>query len=172
MFVQVADPVGSGFVESLARPGGNVTGFANFEGSMGGKWVEALKEIAPTATRALILLHPETVANVVVLGLPTACEAVPLSETLMNGPFEPMARMPLTFCASSSGLIEPGASVDDATNVRGPPAWTEIELCVSESAVPARKRPWFIRLWKTRMRSLMRLSTASAWARARFWSSA
>ena len=72
VFVQVADPVGSGFVDSLARPGGNVTGFANFESTMGGKWVETLKEIAPTTTRALILLHPETVANV---GMARAAEA-------------------------------------------------------------------------------------------------
>lgn len=64
VFVQVADPVGSGFVESLARPGGNITGFANFEASMGGKWLETLKEIAPQVKRALILMHPETAANV------------------------------------------------------------------------------------------------------------
>ena len=64
VFVQVADPVGSGFVESLAHPGGNITGFANFDGSMGGKWVEVLTEIAPTVTRALILLVPETAAHV------------------------------------------------------------------------------------------------------------
>jgi len=43
-----ADPVGAGFIQSLARPGGNVTGFTNFEYSMSGKWVELLKQIAPT----------------------------------------------------------------------------------------------------------------------------
>ena len=47
MFVQVIDPVGSGFVESMARPGGNVTGFTQFEYSLAGKWLELLKEIAP-----------------------------------------------------------------------------------------------------------------------------
>jgi putative ABC transport system substrate-binding protein len=47
VFVLVPDPVGDGFVESLARPGGNLTGLTNFEFSMGGKWVELLKEIAP-----------------------------------------------------------------------------------------------------------------------------
>jgi putative ABC transport system substrate-binding protein len=47
----VADPVGSGFVASLARPGGNVTGFAALEGSLGGKWLELLKEIAPPQLR-------------------------------------------------------------------------------------------------------------------------
>ena len=47
VFVNVTDPVGSGFVASLARPGGNITGFSSFEPLMGGKWVQLLKEIAP-----------------------------------------------------------------------------------------------------------------------------
>jgi putative ABC transport system substrate-binding protein len=64
VFVQVGDPVGSGFVASLARPGGNVTGFMHFEPAMGGKWLEVLKEITPAMTRALILLLPEATANV------------------------------------------------------------------------------------------------------------
>jgi putative tryptophan/tyrosine transport system substrate-binding protein len=51
VFVLVADPVGGGLVDSLARPGGNVTGFMNFEYSLGGKWLELLKEIAPGVTR-------------------------------------------------------------------------------------------------------------------------
>src|SRR6266852_5814134 len=63
VFVSVADPVESGFVESLARPGGNITGFSNFEASMGGKWLEALKQIAPRVTRMLALLQVETAAN-------------------------------------------------------------------------------------------------------------
>jgi putative ABC transport system substrate-binding protein len=63
VFVQVADPVGSGFVQSLSRPGGNVTGFTNFEDSMGGKWLEILKELAPQTTRALIMFHQETAAH-------------------------------------------------------------------------------------------------------------
>jgi putative ABC transport system substrate-binding protein len=64
VFVQVADPVGSGFVDSLARPGGITTGFTNFEPATGGKWVELLKEIAPGVTRAAVLMHMETAANV------------------------------------------------------------------------------------------------------------
>ena len=51
VFAIVADPVGSGFVASLARPGGNATGFVVTEGSLGGKWLELLKEIAPRITR-------------------------------------------------------------------------------------------------------------------------
>jgi putative tryptophan/tyrosine transport system substrate-binding protein len=64
VFVQVGDPVGSGFVASLARPGGSVTGFMHFEPAMGGKWLEMLKEITPAMTRALVLLLPEATANV------------------------------------------------------------------------------------------------------------
>ena len=58
IFVWVADPVGSGFVASLARPGGNVTGFTPLEGSLGGKWVELLKEIAPHVARVTLLFNP------------------------------------------------------------------------------------------------------------------
>jgi putative ABC transport system substrate-binding protein len=55
VFPLLGDPVAAGFVDSLARPGGNVTGFMNFEYSMGGKWLELLKEIAPGVTRAAVL---------------------------------------------------------------------------------------------------------------------
>jgi putative ABC transport system substrate-binding protein len=63
VFVMVADPVGSGFVSNLAHPGGNITGFTNFEPSMGGKWIETLKEIAPQVERIGVLMHPETNAH-------------------------------------------------------------------------------------------------------------
>jgi putative ABC transport system substrate-binding protein len=55
VFCGVADPVGAGFVDSLARPGGNATGFLIFEYSLSGKWLELLKEIAPGVTRAAVL---------------------------------------------------------------------------------------------------------------------
>jgi putative ABC transport system substrate-binding protein len=55
VFTNLADPVGAGIVQSLARPGGNATGFTNFEYSMSGKWVELLKQIAPHVTRAAVL---------------------------------------------------------------------------------------------------------------------
>jgi ABC-type uncharacterized transport system substrate-binding protein len=58
VFVQVTDPVGSGFVASLARPGGNATGFSSSEYGERGKWLEVLKQIAPTVTRAGIIRHP------------------------------------------------------------------------------------------------------------------
>jgi putative ABC transport system substrate-binding protein len=55
VFVQITDPVGAGYVDSLARPGGHVTGFTNFEYGLSAKWLELLKEIAPTLTRAAVL---------------------------------------------------------------------------------------------------------------------
>jgi len=60
IFVIVADPVGSGFVESLPRPGGNATGFTPIVRSLGGKWVELLKEIAPRVGRVSLLFNPPT----------------------------------------------------------------------------------------------------------------
>jgi putative ABC transport system substrate-binding protein len=55
VFTETADPVGAGFVESLARPGGNITGFLSFEYGMGGKWLDLLKQIAPGVTRLAVL---------------------------------------------------------------------------------------------------------------------
>src|SRR5207247_4741007 len=60
VFVGVADPVSQGFVPSLARPGGNITGFSVEEPSMGGKWLELLKELAPRVKRIAIIYNPET----------------------------------------------------------------------------------------------------------------
>jgi putative tryptophan/tyrosine transport system substrate-binding protein len=58
VFVNVTDPVGAGLVDSLAHPGGNITGFMNFEYSLSGKWLELLKEIAPNLTRVAIVKQP------------------------------------------------------------------------------------------------------------------
>src|SRR5262245_3896157 len=60
VFVQVADPVGSGLVVSFSRPGGNITGFTPVEPTMGGKWLEMLKEIAPRVARVASLFNPAT----------------------------------------------------------------------------------------------------------------
>jgi putative tryptophan/tyrosine transport system substrate-binding protein len=60
VFVNVADPIGSGFVASLARPGGNLTGFTTDNSALGGKWVELLKEIAPRTVRVTLMFNPTT----------------------------------------------------------------------------------------------------------------
>jgi putative ABC transport system substrate-binding protein len=60
VFVSISDPVLNGFVASMARPGGNMTGFTNYEFTMGAKWLEVLKEIAPETARVSLLLNPDT----------------------------------------------------------------------------------------------------------------
>ncbi|MGA7012537.1 MAG: ABC transporter substrate binding protein [Pseudolabrys sp.] len=55
---QAVDPVGSGYVESMSRPGGNTTGFTQFEYSLSGKWLELLKQIAPQVTRVAVVRDP------------------------------------------------------------------------------------------------------------------
>jgi putative tryptophan/tyrosine transport system substrate-binding protein len=64
VFANVIDPVGAGFVASLARPGGNTTGFSAFEYSLSGKWLELLKELAPNVKRAAILRDPALAAGI------------------------------------------------------------------------------------------------------------
>jgi ABC-type uncharacterized transport system substrate-binding protein len=64
VFVSVADPVGAGFVNSLSRPGGNATGFIQFEYSLSAKWLELLKEIAPGVTRAAVLRDPALTSGI------------------------------------------------------------------------------------------------------------
>jgi ABC-type uncharacterized transport system substrate-binding protein len=73
VFVVVIDPVGAGFVASLARPGGNATGFTIFEYGIGGKWLELLKEVRPGATRVAVLRDPSIASGI---GLFAAIQAV------------------------------------------------------------------------------------------------
>jgi len=64
VFIGISDPEGAGVVPSLSRPGGNLTGFANFEPAIGGKWLQTLKEIAPHVTRVAILRNPDGLKRV------------------------------------------------------------------------------------------------------------
>jgi len=64
VFVNAPDPVGAGFVQSMAHPGGNITGFSNFEYSMSGKWAELLKQVAPRITRAMVFRDPTSAAGI------------------------------------------------------------------------------------------------------------
>jgi putative ABC transport system substrate-binding protein len=68
VFAGVADPVGAGFVDSLSRPGGNITGFMNWEYSFSGKWLELLKQIAPQVTRAAVIRDPANYVGSAVFG--------------------------------------------------------------------------------------------------------
>jgi ABC-type uncharacterized transport system substrate-binding protein len=60
LLIQVTDPVGSGFVPNLARPGGNITGFTNFEFAISGKWLQTLKEVTPAVKRVAVVFNPQT----------------------------------------------------------------------------------------------------------------
>jgi putative ABC transport system substrate-binding protein len=108
VFVLVADPVGAGFVESLARPGGNATGFTALEYGFGGKWLELLKEIAPGVTRAVVIRDPAISAGIGLFGaIQSAAPSVGVEVSPVNvrdaGEIE---RMIAAFArASNGGLI-------------------------------------------------------------------
>jgi putative tryptophan/tyrosine transport system substrate-binding protein len=85
IFVAAPDPVGAGFVKSLARPGGNITGFMSFEYAVAAKWLELLKEIAPSLTRAAVLRDPTMAAGIgqfaaIQAAAPTAMELSVIDE--------------------------------------------------------------------------------------------
>ena len=85
VFTIVADPVGAGFVDSLARPGGNVTGFMTFEFGIGGKWLELLKEIAPGVTRAAVLRDPAIATGLGLFGaIQTAAPSLGVEVNAVN----------------------------------------------------------------------------------------
>ena len=85
VFPTLVDPVGAGFVDSLARPGGNATGFMNFEYSIGGKWLELLKEIAPGVTRVAVLRYAATPSGVGQFGIiQSVAPSLRLEVTLVN----------------------------------------------------------------------------------------
>jgi putative ABC transport system substrate-binding protein len=76
VFVGGSNPVGSGFVASLARPGGNITGFTSFEPNMGGKWLETLKELAPGVVRVALVYNPQTHTGQYFGSIETAAQAL------------------------------------------------------------------------------------------------
>ena len=83
MFVQAVDPVGSGYVESMSRPGGNTTGFTQFEYSLSGKWLELLKQIAPQVTRVAVVRDPVNGSGIAQFAVIQAC-APPLGVELIH----------------------------------------------------------------------------------------
>jgi ABC-type uncharacterized transport system substrate-binding protein len=117
VFVEAADPLGSGLVKSLARPGGNATGFAFSEFSVGSKWLETLKEIAPQIERVLVLAIPENVGSA---GLLQAVEgAAPgLGVQLLIAPIRNATEIEAAFNrirqdGNTGVLVLPGAPVVD-----------------------------------------------------------
>jgi putative tryptophan/tyrosine transport system substrate-binding protein len=114
VFVQVVDPVGGGFVDSLARPGGNATGFTNFEYGLGAKWLELLKQIAPSVTRAAVLRDPTVAAGIGQFGaIQTAAPLLGVEVSPVNvRDAEEIERAVTAFArASNGGLIVPGSAL-------------------------------------------------------------
>jgi putative ABC transport system substrate-binding protein len=111
VFLQVSDPVEQGFVASVTRPGGNLTGFSMFEFSVGGKWVDLLKEIAPGLARVAVMFNPDTspqskffmrAVEAAAPSLGVTATAAPVRSTADIEPaFESISRQP------NSGLILP-----------------------------------------------------------------
>jgi putative ABC transport system substrate-binding protein len=99
VFVVVSDPVGSGFVESLARPGGNITGFINIEASLGGKWLELLKEIAPRTKRVALLFNPETAPYVDYYLIPFKAAAASVGIVPLSAPVRAVSEIGPTIAA-------------------------------------------------------------------------
>jgi putative tryptophan/tyrosine transport system substrate-binding protein len=119
VFAIVPDPVGSGFVERLSRPGGNATGFMQFEYNLCGKWLELLKEIAPSVTHAAVLRDPAFVAGI---GQFAVIQAMAPSVSIEVSPIdlhEPnqIERAIATFAQSPNGGMILAASGIGAANV-------------------------------------------------------
>ena len=89
IFVNVADPIGSGFVASLPRPGGNVTGFITMEPTMAGKWLELLKEIAPRVVRVALLFNPATATYIDIYLKPFKAAASSFGVEAIAAPVQP-----------------------------------------------------------------------------------
>jgi putative tryptophan/tyrosine transport system substrate-binding protein len=109
VFVIVADPVGSGFVESIARPGGNATGFIVFEPTMASKWLSLLKEVVPHLTRAAYLFNPATAPYLNYYLTPLKAAAATFGLELIAAPVHDTSEFESVFAsqarASNSGLI-------------------------------------------------------------------
>jgi ABC-type uncharacterized transport system substrate-binding protein len=106
VLVQAVDPVGSGFIESMARPGGNVTGFTQFEYSLAGKWLELLKEIAPRVTRVAVIRDPTRgpgIGQFAVIQAMAPSHAVELTPINANDPAETRTARIAAFASSPNG---------------------------------------------------------------------
>src|SRR5215471_19312921 len=130
VFTAISDPVGSGFAQSLARPGGNATGFTNFVPTMAAKWLEVLKEIAPQVQHAALLFNPET---------------APYVSEYYRGPFSGGAWVRCTgergHSAPNGGYRTGNGRTCPRTGRRPSRAAGQLLLCASEHDFRARRPP-------------------------------
>lgn len=97
VFSNVSDPVGAGFVQNLPRPGGNATGFINIEASVGGKWVELLKDIAPQVSRVGLLFNPVTAPQMAYYRTSLDAAATSLATVIQDAPVHGAAEIETVF---------------------------------------------------------------------------
>ena len=102
IFANVADPVGSGFVASFPRPGGNVTGFIDLEPTMTGKWLELLKEIAPSVGRVALLFNPATAPYAEYYLNPFKTAAASLAVEAIGAPVRDMSELDTRLCRTGT----------------------------------------------------------------------
>jgi len=108
VFVHVPDPVGAGFVDSLSRPGGNATGFVQFEYGLGAKWLELLKQIAPNITRTAILRDPAITAGIGQFGaIQSAAPSlgIEVSPVNLRGDVSELDRVIAAFAGNGNGSV-------------------------------------------------------------------
>src|SRR5215468_10624053 len=121
VFALVADPIGSGFVASFAKPGGNVTGFVTIEPTMAGKWLELLKEIAPRADRVAFLFNPATATYFEYWLNPFKAAAVSFAVEAIAAPVRDKSELEPVIAAQArqpnGGLIAMPDSFNDAHRV-------------------------------------------------------
>jgi putative ABC transport system substrate-binding protein len=108
IFANIADPVGSGFVESFSRPGGNATGFVLFEPTMAGKWLELLKEIAPRVKRVAFLFNPATATYFEFFTIPFKAAAESFGVEAIAAPVHDSSELEPAFAAQTR---EPNGSL-------------------------------------------------------------
>jgi putative ABC transport system substrate-binding protein len=108
VFTEVSDPVGSGFVQTLAHPGGNATGFVDIEASLGGKWLELLREISPAVKRVGFMFNPKTAPGAGAYYLPSFKDAARSSGV---EPVEAPVRDPADIVAAFAGLAQHGGVI-------------------------------------------------------------
>src|SRR5262249_12635576 len=119
VFVQVSDPLTAGVVQSLARPGGNLTGFTNFEPSIASKWLELVKRVAPNITRVAYLFNPDTAPLFYARAVETAAPMLsvkPFAPAVHNA--DEMDRVTEQFARESDGALLVLPALFTATNRR------------------------------------------------------
>jgi putative ABC transport system substrate-binding protein len=140
VFAVVVDPVGAGYVDSLARPGGNITGFTVFEYSMSGKWLQLLKEIAPGVTRVAVLRDPSIAsgpAEFAVIQAAAPSLGVELRPVDVRDEGEIERALALFAQSPNGGLIVTGS----------PQAISHRDLIIASAARHRLPAVYFVRVW-------------------------